>query len=604
MPEPIATVAAQVHAAHLLPALEQLRGRADVLSLDCFDTLLWRKAALPTDVFYDAARSEAWMRAGVRAETRWNGEAYARRLKKLESGTHEVGMEEILAACAPHAGAEELAALIEAELRAEEEHLYPFAPLCELVRAARAQGLRVILVSDTYFSEARLRRLLRRALPADVFAALEKIFVSSEHGCAKAGGLLEKALAFLRVPASRVVHLGDNPHADLHPPRALGMHALHLVQLDPQSMQLERLRAQAAAVQLPELRRDRSLKSLFKPLLAARAGTPTAANLIGGAALGAILAAFRGELRAAIERQRGEGSPVGLRFEGVAGPLLARLCADVSHSGESSSGGPRQDWRVQLEPLAPGARGSSLLESGDAAIDATLALALPLLAGLLAPAAGGVLEELQQAALQFALDSEKLYAAPPAAEDLRGERIAGITRMSAFPAAWEQPLRAGLGLGSAPRGLERELSELLSRRYQFVLEPRDHSLRRETLRGLDGAPHQAFLEPDGCFALTLPLEEAAKGISLGGYRWLQLHSLRALEPATGGSIDLMPEARLLQGAERAPGLIECADESCALFPTPPEGSGAEWLCELRFQPIRERTEAAQEAGFARAASGR
>src|SRR4051794_1925824 len=50
-----------------------------VLSLDCFDTLLWRKVAAPTDVFYALAASEPFRRVGLSAAMRISAEGQARR---------------------------------------------------------------------------------------------------------------------------------------------------------------------------------------------------------------------------------------------------------------------------------------------------------------------------------------------------------------------------------------------------------------------------------------------------------------------------------------------------------------------------------------------
>ena len=73
-------VRARVSASELLAAFEALAPRLRVLSLDCFDTLLWRDTATPTDVFYDLQETPAFKALGYNAKLRVSSELAARQI--------------------------------------------------------------------------------------------------------------------------------------------------------------------------------------------------------------------------------------------------------------------------------------------------------------------------------------------------------------------------------------------------------------------------------------------------------------------------------------------------------------------------------------------
>jgi predicted HAD superfamily hydrolase len=158
----------RARAGELVPALESLAAGLRVLSLDCFDTLLWRQTASPVDVFYDLQGAAPFARLGYNAKLRASSELAARQMKTLRTGRTEVSLGEIYRAAFPDLTDAQVAELAEAELAAEVRACYAFPPVVELVRAARRRGLKVVIVSDTYLDESQLRRLLAATLPEDV----------------------------------------------------------------------------------------------------------------------------------------------------------------------------------------------------------------------------------------------------------------------------------------------------------------------------------------------------------------------------------------------------------------------------------------------------
>jgi putative hydrolase of the HAD superfamily len=87
-----------------------------------------------------------------------------------------------------------------------------------------ARGLRLAVVSNW---DERLRALLDRL---DLASRFETIVVSCEVGHAKPHpAIFAEAIAKLRLPANRILHIGDNAEADLHGARDAGLHALQIL---------------------------------------------------------------------------------------------------------------------------------------------------------------------------------------------------------------------------------------------------------------------------------------------------------------------------------------------------------------------------------------
>jgi FMN phosphatase YigB (HAD superfamily) len=206
-----------------------------LISLDCFDTLLWRATHMPQDVF------AGFGDAGGGIEGRVAAEKAARLGRARRDGHQEATIEQIHA---ERAGQPDPAGVTR-ELELETQHCYAFAPTVALIAAARAAGLGVIVVSDTYLSEPQLRALIAATAGDEVAAQIDRIFCSSEYGMSKGAGLFVPVLAALGIPASTILHVGDNPRADGDAADAAGLHAVHIRQFDEATE--KRLRLEAAA---------------------------------------------------------------------------------------------------------------------------------------------------------------------------------------------------------------------------------------------------------------------------------------------------------------------------------------------------------------------
>src|SRR5690242_14408163 len=85
----------KIHAADLLTALNHYENKIKVLSLDCFDTIIWRKTATPTDAFFDLQNRPAFKALGFTGLMRVTAESHARQLKMIQKGKYEVTLNEI-----------------------------------------------------------------------------------------------------------------------------------------------------------------------------------------------------------------------------------------------------------------------------------------------------------------------------------------------------------------------------------------------------------------------------------------------------------------------------------------------------------------------------
>lgn len=274
-----------------LPAL--LPPGVRTLSLDCFDTLLWRRVAQPIDVFHALQQRPAAQAAGLTAAWRAISETQARRRKELRTGLPEVTIDEIYRQALPEATAEQRQALCDAEFDCEAEAGFIHPRTLALIREAKARGLRVIIVSDTYWSAAELRRLLCRVMDDPDCAGIDAIHCSSELGRGKSAGGWKEVLRREGGNPAHLFHVGDHPVADAEAARQAGIGAAQLLPLDETTTAQAGDRLQAALQLMPQLRAERPVPSLFHGVLSlGDEQAATVADRIGHGAVGPILAAF------------------------------------------------------------------------------------------------------------------------------------------------------------------------------------------------------------------------------------------------------------------------------------------------------------------------
>ncbi|WP_419807973.1 HAD family hydrolase [Sphingomonas sp.] len=279
--------------------LDRAPAGVTVLSLDCFDTLIWRTTHAPHDVF------AALDLPGGGVEPRQWAEQLARRVAYNRREAIEIGLEEIYATLMPQADAETVRAHAAAELALEARHAFAFRPVVELIAEAKRRGLTVVIVSDMYLSEAEIRAHIAAAASPDVLAMIDHVFVSGAHGLGKNDGLFDVVLAELGVPGEQVLHVGDNPRADHQSAAKHGLHAVHFQQFDAATEQRLRHEASAAVMIDPAARVTRPVHQPHRAAVSLRA-SDAPAYALGHDVLGPVMRTFaawlKGELDAAAAR--------------------------------------------------------------------------------------------------------------------------------------------------------------------------------------------------------------------------------------------------------------------------------------------------------------
>ncbi|MDQ6750001.1 MAG: hypothetical protein M3Z33_04525, partial [Actinomycetota bacterium] len=296
--------AAEPADARLAPAFAALAADdVSVVSVDLFDTLLWRKVPEPEAAFplvgarladHGALAEDVW--PDVFATLRVEAEKRARAAQRAAGGGPEVTLAAIYEQLPERvfAGAGRAAA-IEHELEVEHGLVLCDLDVLALIRAARERGKRVVAVSDTYFDEPQLRRLLDRSpLGAE---ELDAVYASSAHQAGKASGLWTLVLKELGCRPDQVLHVGDNHHADVLAARALGVRTVYFERRPATLARVLPREAAHAAGGLHRLEGDHGLSALRAKTLHRAQREALTSELrpyweYGAAALGPVFAGF------------------------------------------------------------------------------------------------------------------------------------------------------------------------------------------------------------------------------------------------------------------------------------------------------------------------
>ncbi|MFZ2314435.1 MAG: HAD family hydrolase [Gammaproteobacteria bacterium] len=305
----------QTRAVDLLSMISSLPPQIKVLSLDCFDTIIFRKAFAPTDVFYDLQHKPAFKELGYTAFLRMSTESRARGAKKTLSELTEVCLNDIYRAGFPDLTTKQVDDLSNEELEAEIETCFAFPAMVEVIRAAKQRGLSIIVVSDTYFNEKQLTKLLSHALPDDALAAISKIFCSADYGIDKHGGLFEHVLKEINHPPQAFLHVGDNPTADFNAANTKKMNALHLYHHNKNIINLLRMQEIAACFFDGNIRHKRSLSSPYRAIFAETSVDLTRPEVeIGYYSLGQIMYSFAHFIRDEVQKLKQLGKNTKVLF--------------------------------------------------------------------------------------------------------------------------------------------------------------------------------------------------------------------------------------------------------------------------------------------------
>jgi FMN phosphatase YigB (HAD superfamily) len=286
---------------HALPSALDGRENVKLLSLDCFDTLLWRDSHAPVDIFGALP--------GMTVLQRQWAESRARTAALVQHRHKEVTIEQIYREMYPNARKAEIAAAVAHELDAEARHCFAFQPTVALIREAKRRGIGVIIVSDTYLDPAQLRALISRAAGVEVADMIQRVFCSSTYHKSKAEGLYGDVLKALKCAPETILHIGDNKGADVGGVAPFGVQTLHLKQFAEATEQRLRLESAIGAMLNPPVADSIAAQQPHRAALAL--GEPQigdAAESLGFSVMGPVFHAYERWLQqeaAALQAERG-----------------------------------------------------------------------------------------------------------------------------------------------------------------------------------------------------------------------------------------------------------------------------------------------------------
>ncbi|MBA2939192.1 hypothetical protein HZF08_12825 [Paenibacillus sp. CGMCC 1.16610] len=203
-----------------------------LLSLDIFDTLLFRTCANPSDVFAEIAEQahrngflKTYVSPEAFKEMRIRAEHKARAKQTARTGFGEVTLELIYEEIPEAIGRRDELARMEVEVEAEFCYVNPH--ITSLLYACKKERIPVALLSDMYLSSEQLRRILASA-GLDL-SQVDTLLVSSEEREGKSSGHLFARLKefYPQIDSQSILHIGDNIAADVEGASKAGIRGLH-----------------------------------------------------------------------------------------------------------------------------------------------------------------------------------------------------------------------------------------------------------------------------------------------------------------------------------------------------------------------------------------
>ncbi|MCR3757812.1 hypothetical protein KYB31_02225 [Clostridium felsineum] len=202
-----------------------------LLSLDIFDTVIFRVAKNPQKIFeivgqklFESGNLDFELSAEEFKIMRIEAEKRAR-IKKRKSNTDEVFLEEIYEEFSDSIIKNKKEA-IKQEIDIEAEYCYLNPEIVELIDYAYDRKIKIVLTSDMYLKEEDIRYILyKNGLN---LKRIERIFVSSEYGVSKRDeGLFGHVFSnYKQIKREEMLHIGDNEVSDVMVPSKLGMDSM------------------------------------------------------------------------------------------------------------------------------------------------------------------------------------------------------------------------------------------------------------------------------------------------------------------------------------------------------------------------------------------
>ncbi|MEW6639373.1 MAG: HAD family hydrolase [Pseudomonadota bacterium] len=307
------------------------RAQIAVCSFDVFDTFLLRRCTTPEGVFERAFELSPVSRSHPHAmasyvQHRIHAEGRARRAAKQQRDTVEAHIDEIYAYFPFRLFGLDRSALrdlVAAEFVAEIDLCRVNHDILRLYRAAQRKGQRVGFISDTYWSETQLARLLTSCCPDLTW---DFLYASCAHDTGKSDKLFARYITGQGIDPAAAMHIGDNQAADIKGARDHGIKARYYPQASAAfAAQLQR---ESATYELlcdhPSARLDQGARTLRR-LVAAQTPERSPAYQLGVGTLGPVMAAFDAFVADRAARLRDSGATTVIAFLGRDGFLSHRV---------------------------------------------------------------------------------------------------------------------------------------------------------------------------------------------------------------------------------------------------------------------------------------
>lgn len=460
-----------------LPMVLDGRDKVAILSLDCFDTLLWRDTHAPADVFRALA--------GPAPQQRVWAEQRARSSATVRHHRNEIGIADIYHQLLPNADAGERTMMVAAELAAEARYCFGFRPTIDLMRAAKARGLKIIIISDTYLDSDQLGALIAAAAGDDVRALIDRIFCSSVYGLSKGEGLIGKVVKELGVSAGTILHIGDNRNADLVAGQKAGVQAVHLKQFTAATEQRLRLEAATSAlIHAGAMPANMNSQPHRAPISIGEPAIDSPAERLGYTTIGPVLHAFATWIRSEADKLRAASTgQVHILFLMRDGHL-PRLVFDASEQGSSTHAVEISRFTATAASFSSAADVLRFLE-GEGGTSPRVILTQLLFTP---PEIGVILRSLPEqgahAALVKLVRSEQRMKRVLERAHAFAERLMGYLRTTVAPAAGDTLMLVDLGYNGS---VQNQVDPVLRRMLGVAVAGRYLLLREQDMPGLDKA---------------------------------------------------------------------------------------------------------------------
>lgn len=189
----------------------------DVISLDIYDTAVFRKVDMPNDVFTIMAMETGH---GDFVNVRKTAENVARERKEASEGTREVTLAEIYDVLVEDYGIDRggMEQEIHLELALSTVNPYIFQLYTELVKKEKT----IIFTSDMYLPQQTIEQILQR----NGYADYERLYLSNSYKLHKGDGTIQRVI-LKDYAGKKIIHIGDSQIGDVEQSRMAGMDAVY-----------------------------------------------------------------------------------------------------------------------------------------------------------------------------------------------------------------------------------------------------------------------------------------------------------------------------------------------------------------------------------------